>query len=112
MSESLPNGEFDEAVLDRLEEVILGSRGKVGWISPRDTARAVLSTLSQTHTIAPKSNYNSLQDRLSDIVALCWGYYDGFDTIEGLKSLIDDVVKVAKGEMGVIDTKGVPHVTG
>jgi len=53
-----------------------------------------------------------LQSRLSDIVALCWGY-DGFNTIEGLKSLIDDVVKTAKGAMRtiVIDAKeAAPHV--
>ena len=49
-------------------------------------------------------DYESLQNRLSDIISLCWDY-DGFDTVEGLKSLIDDVVKYAKGEMETIEVK-------
>lgn len=38
-----------------------------------------------------------MEDRLSNIIALCWDY-DGFDTVESLKSLVDDVVREAKGE--------------
>jgi hypothetical protein len=51
-----------------------------------------------------RKQVETLQDRLSDIISLCWGY-DGFNDVQGLKSLIDDVVKYAKGEMETIEVK-------
>lgn len=49
----------------------------------------------------PLSKHKTRDLRLSMIIALC-SDYDGFSTVEDLKSLIDDVVKIAKGEMGEI----------
>ena len=44
------------------------------------------------------NNENSIQLAL-DLAA----GHDGFDTVDGLKSLIDDMVKALKGKMEIID---------
>lgn len=47
---------------------------------------------------ADKGGVESLEDRIQLALDLAAGY-DGMDTPEGLKSLIDDMVKALKGEM-------------
>lgn len=55
--------------------------------------RAALSS-----TPAPAQQLAEERLRLSEIIGLCAGY-DGFNTVEGLRFLIDDVAKIAKGEI-------------
>jgi hypothetical protein len=111
--------EFDDALIDRLAQsrydfIAKGindlrklepyGRSIPTWDQLNDDVKR-LERDSIKHILP---DYESLQNRLSDIISLCWDY-DGFDTVEGLKSLIDDVVKYAKGEMKVIDTKEVEN---
>jgi hypothetical protein len=48
----------------------------------------------------------ALRLHLSLIIGLCDG--DGFNTVEGLKSVLDDIKKIAKGEM---ELKQIPMTT-
>jgi hypothetical protein len=56
----------------------------------------VLAALPSTPAAARQLAEERL--RLSEIIGLC-ADYDGFNTVEDLKSLIDDVARIAKGEM-------------
>ncbi|KKL83250.1 hypothetical protein LCGC14_1976630 [marine sediment metagenome] len=49
---------------------------------------------------------NSLLDQRACLARELAIDYDGFNTINGLKSLIDDMVKALKGELSFTNSKG------
>lgn len=55
--------------------------------------------------ILAEAENERLREKLSDIADVCIGY-DGFDTVEGLKGLIDDIAGMARAAPEGIENQG------
>jgi len=83
---------------DKLEKELswyLGDKDEI--LKEFDLISETLEVMEQSakEVVRLRAENDRFRAQLSDITGLCIGY-DGFDTVEGLKSLIDDITRVCK----------------